>query len=395
MAKYLVVFGTRPEAIKMAPVLRALEEDPQAEGVPCCTGQHQELLTSILSLFRIEPRYHLHVMAQNQQLASLTSILLAELDKVMRLERPDRVLVQGDTTTAMVAAMAATYQKIPVAHIEAGVRSHNPLEPFPEEMNRRVIDVIADLFFAPTMVEQTDLIREGIPPSHIYVTGNTSIDALREVAPLPFALQGSVLESLPLRSKRVVLATVHRRENHGQPLINICNAFRLLAHRYRNSMHIVIPVHPNPNVNACVHRFLADIPNITLTAPLGYHELVTLAQCCYFALTDSGGLQEELTWLGKPALVLRNVTDRREAVDAGAATLVGTDTKTIVTSAIELMENKSLYQRMAQQREIFGDGNSARRIVSVLQNHHAWMPPASETSTTVSVINQAAVRPAA
>ena len=392
MSKYLVVFGTRPEAIKMAPVLHALEEDSLAESVACCTGQHQELLTSILSLFRIVPNYHLHVMAPNQKLASLTSILLTELDKVMQIERPDRVLVQGDTTTAMVAAMAAAYQKIPVGHIEAGVRSHNPLEPFPEEMNRRVIDVIADLFFAPTAVERADLIREGIPPSHIHVTGNTSIDALRQVASLPFSLEGSVLEKLPLRSKPVVLATVHRRENHGEPLINICNAFRLLARRYRNSMHIVIPVHPNPNVNACVHRFLGDIPNVTLTPPLGYQELVALAQCCHFALTDSGGLQEELTWLGKPALVLRNVTDRREAVDAGAATLVGTDTQTIVSAAIELMENGALYQRMAQPREIYGDGNSARRIVDILRNQDAWLPKASTTAIT---INQAAVQPAA
>lgn len=392
MSKYLVVFGTRPEAIKMAPVLQALEEDPEAISVSCCTGQHQELLAPMLSLFRIEPAYHLRVMAPNQQLASLTSILLTELDKVMRMERPDRVLVQGDTTTAMVAAMAATYQKIPVGHIEAGVRSHNPMEPFPEEMNRRVIDVIADLFFAPTKVERTDLIREGISPSQIHVTGNTSIDALRHVASLPFTLQGSVLEYLPLGSKRILLATVHRRENHGEPLINICNAFRLLARCYRNSIHIVIPVHPNPNVNACVHRFLDHIPNITLTPPLAYQDLVALAQCCDFALTDSGGLQEELTWLGKPALVLRNVTDRREAVDAGAATLVGTDTEAIVSAAIELMENKELYRRMAQPREIYGDGHSARRIVNVLQNRSAWIPT---TSASVSAINQAAIRPAA
>ncbi len=322
-------------------------------------------------------------MSPNQQLPALTSILLTELEKVLIAERPDRVLVQGDTTTAMVAAMAACYMKIPVGHIEAGVRSHNPLEPFPEEMNRKVIDVISDLFFAPTSVERADLLREGISPDRIYVTGNTSIDALRHVAALPFSVAGSPLENLPFATKRIILATVHRRENHGEPLTNICNAIRIIARRYRDSAHVVIPVHPNPNVRACVHRCLADVPNITLTAPLGYQEIIALAQSSHFALTDSGGLQEELTWLGKPALVLRNVTDRREAVDAGAATLVGVDPQAIVSAAVELMDNPALYQRMAQPRELFGDGMAARRIVGILQHHHTWMPATASPITLV------------
>lgn len=375
MAKYLVVFGTRPEAIKMAPVLRALEDDPQSMCVACCTGQHQEMLTPILSLFDIEPHYHLRVMSVDQQLSGLTSLLLTQLEKVMVAERPDRVLVQGDTTTAMVAAMAACYLKIPVAHVEAGVRSHHPTEPFPEEMNRKVIDVMSDLFFAPTPVERNDLLREGVPPAHVYVTGNTSIDALRHVSSLPFSIEGTVLEKLPLH-KRIILATTHRRESHGMPLQNICEAIRVIARRYRETAHIVIPVHPNPNVHGVVHRCLGGIPNITLTAPLGYQEIIALANLSYFALTDSGGLQEELTWLGKPALVLRNVTDRRAAIDAGAAFLVGVDPEIIVGAATRLMEDASLYTRMAQSRDLFGDGRAALRIAQILEHHHG-----SQTAT--------------
>src|SRR5579864_2298371 len=317
MQKYLVVFGTRPEAIKMAPVLRALEDEPEAFPVACCTGQHRELLEPILSLFRIQPKYNLRVMSVDQQLSTLTSLLLTQLEKVLAIEKPDRVLVQGDTTTAMVAAMAASYAKIPVAHVEAGVRSHNPLEPFPEEMNRKVIDVISDLFFAPTTVESNDLLREGISPEQIFVTGNTAIDALRHVSAMPFSTEGTVLEKIPLRSKRIILATTHRRENHGLQLKSICQALEEIAVTYRDTAHIVIPVHPNPNVHAVVHGCLGRVPNITLTAPLPYPELIALANIAHFALTDSGGLQEELTWLGKPALVLRNVTDRQAAVDAG------------------------------------------------------------------------------
>jgi UDP-N-acetylglucosamine 2-epimerase (non-hydrolysing) len=237
-------------------------------------------------------------------------------------------------------------------------------------MNRKLIDVMSDLFFAPTPVERNDLLREGVPPAQIYVTGNTSIDALRHASSLPFSVEGTVLEKLPLH-KRIILATTHRRESHGLPLRNICDAIRVIAGRYRETAHIVIPVHPNPNVHGVVHRCLSGIPNITLTAPLEYRELVALAKVIHFALTDSGGLQEELTWLGKPALVLRNVTDRRVAIDAGAAFLVGVDPEIIVGAAIPLMEDPALYARMARSRDLFGDGRAAIRIVQVLEHHHA------------------------
>ncbi|HEV2401163.1 MAG TPA: UDP-N-acetylglucosamine 2-epimerase (non-hydrolyzing) [Candidatus Sulfotelmatobacter sp.] len=390
MPKFLVVFGTRPEAIKMAPVLRALVGEPQVTAVACSTGQHQEILAQVLSLFDIEPRYNLRVMAPNQQLAALTSVLLTRLEKVMRIERPDRVLVQGDTTTAMVAALAASYQKIPVAHIEAGLRSHNPWEPFPEELNRKLIDVIADMFFAPTTIERNDLLREGKPSEQIHVTGNTSIDALQYVLSLSFCPQAGALAEIPIGTKRIILATVHRRENHGAPLMKICNAIRVLAASYEDSAHIVIPVHPNPNVKAEVHRHLGGIPNITLTEPLGYQDLVTVANAAYFALTDSGGLQEELTWLGKPALVLRNVTDRREAIEAGAAILVGTEARTIVSAAVQLMENPVLYQAMAQPRPLFGDGNAAHRIVHVLLQRQPFVVPRPATLPSVADLRPAA-----
>ena len=384
MVKYLVVFGTRPEAIKIAPVLRAIEQESQARGVSCCTGQHDDLLIPILRLFGIVPDYNLRVMSPNQQLSALTSVLLTELEKVLLAEKPDRVLVQGDTTTAMVASLAACYRKIPVSHIEAGLRSHSPLEPFPEEINRKLIDDIADTFFPPTALEMNDLLREGKPRERIFVTGNTSIDALRLVSEMPFSIRGTSLERLPFGSKRILLATVHRRENHGAPLQKICTAIRLIARQYRRSAHVIIPVHPNPNVRACVQALLGDVPNITLTAPLGYQELIAVAKACHFAFTDSGGLQEELTWLGKPALVLRNVTDRREAIEAGAAILVGAEPESIVRAAVRLMEDEALYRRMAQPRALFGDGTAAKRIVEILQHQGPWLAPLGVNQTAVT-----------
>jgi UDP-N-acetylglucosamine 2-epimerase (non-hydrolysing) len=377
--KYLFVFGTRPEAIKMAPVLQAFEPDPDAEPIVCVTGQHEELLSSVLSLFRISPHYQLHVMSHNQQLCGLTSKLLAELEKVIAIERPDCVLVQGDTTSAMAGAMAGCYSKIPVAHIEAGIRSHNKLEPFPEEVNRRIIDVMSDLHFAPTILDQHDLIREGFRPETIHVTGNTCIDALRFISASPFSIEGSHLQNLPLSSKRIILVTVHRRENHGAPLEDICDAIRTVARAYSDTAHLVLPVHPNPNVNATVRRRLGGISNITLTPPLGYRELIALAEASYFAMIDSGGLQEELPCLGKPALVLRNVTDRRASIIAGAARLVGADVNAIVSAFTELMEDSALYQRMAQHRNLFGDGLAGLRIASILKSHYSADLPSALT----------------
>jgi UDP-N-acetylglucosamine 2-epimerase (non-hydrolysing) len=296
---------------------------------------------------------------------------LTELEKVIALERPDWVLVQGDTTSAMAGAMAACFSKIHLGHIEAGLRSHNKLEPFPEEVNRKIIDVMADLHFAPTVLDQRDLIAEGFRPDTIHVTGNTCIDALRYVAASPFSLKGSFLENVPLFSKRVILVTVHRRENHGAPLNGICEAIKTLARAYRDTAHFVLPVHPNPNVKATVWRCLDGIGNITLTPPLGYRELIALAEACFFAMIDSGGLQEELPCLGKPALVLRNVTDRPGAILAGAARLIGVETNAIVSAFTELMEDSDLYLRMAQHRDLFGDGMAGQKIAAILGSYQA------------------------
>jgi UDP-N-acetylglucosamine 2-epimerase (non-hydrolysing) len=371
--KFLVVFGTRPEAIKMAPVIQALESEPEAECVVCVTGQHEELLTSVLSLFRIKPDYHLRVMSHNQQLCGLTAKLLAELEKVIAAERPDWVLVQGDTASATAGCMAGCYCKIPVGHIEAGLRSHNKLEPFPEEVNRKIIDVMSDLHFVPTEGDEQNLLLEGLNPETIHVTGNTCIDALRYMALQSFSVQGSPLENVPFGKKRVILVTVHRRENHGPALDSICEAVRIVARRYRNTAHLVLPVHPNPNVTAAVRRHLDGIANVTLTPPLHYREIIALAEGCHFAMIDSGGLQEELPCLGKPALVLRNVSDRPAATEAGAARIVGVETEPIVSAFCELMDDPFVYQRMAQHRNLFGDGNAGKRIVDILMAQGAEM----------------------
>ena len=373
--KCLVVFGTRPEAIKMAPIVRALENEPEAECVVCVTGQHEELLNSVLSLFRIEPDYHLRVMSHNQQLCGLTARLLAELEKVIAAEQPDWVLVQGDTASATAGCMAGCYSKVPVGHIEAGLRSHNKLEPFPEEVNRKIIDVMSDLHFVPTAGDEQNLLLEGLNPDTIHVTGNTCIDALRYMAAQPFSLAESPLRNVPFGKKRIILVTVHRRENHGPALESICEAIRIVARRYRNTAHLVLPVHPNPNVTAAVWRHLDGIPNITLTPPLHYREIIALAEGCHFAMIDSGGLQEELPCLGKPALVLRNVSDRPAATEAGAAKIVGVETQTIVSAFSELMEDPFVYQRMAQHRNLFGDGNAGKRIASILMAQGAEAMP--------------------
>jgi UDP-N-acetylglucosamine 2-epimerase (non-hydrolysing) len=377
--KYLFIFGTRPEAIKMAPVLRAFQGDPHSECVVCVTGQHEELLNPVLSLFQIKPDYRLRLMSHNQKLCSLTARLLTEVEKVIAQERPNWVLVQGDTTSAMAGAMAACYSKVSLGHIEAGLRSHNKLEPFPEEVNRKLIDVMADLHFAPTLLDKRDLMDEGFQPDSIYVTGNTCIDALRHITTLPFSVEGSALENVPLFSKRVILVTVHRRENHGARLNSICEAIRAVAERYRDTVHLVLPVHPNPNVRSTVWRCLDGISNVTLTPPLGYRELIALAQACHFAMIDSGGLQEELPCLGKPALVLRNVTDRPGAILAGAARLIGVEANAIIAAFTELMENPEVYQRMAQHRELFGDGLAGQRIADILRKHSSTVQSGSES----------------
>ncbi|MFN8474178.1 MAG: UDP-N-acetylglucosamine 2-epimerase (non-hydrolyzing) [Anaerolineae bacterium] len=362
--RVLSVFGTRPEAIKLAPVVRQLEATPSIESRVCVTAQHREMLDQVLALFQITPHYDLDVMRPAQSLAEVTSRVLIGLDDVMREARPDWVLVQGDTTTAMAAALGAFYHGIRVAHVEAGLRTGNKRHPFPEEINRRIVSVVGDLHFAPTEVARHNLLREGIPPQTIVLTGNPVIDALLEVADRSYAWDGGPLAGVP-RDRRIVLVTAHRRENFGRPIRDICAALRCLVERYPD-VQIVYPVHLNPNIQAPVYELLGKVGGVTLLPPLDYLPLVHLMKAATLVLTDSGGLQEEAPSLGKPVLVMRETTERPEAVDAGTARLVGTNTDRIVAEVSRLLDDTAAFEQMARAVNPYGDGRARFRIVDAL-----------------------------
>ena len=361
--KILSIFGTRPEAIKLAPVLSQLNKH-EVHSIVCVTAQHREMLDQVLALFAIQPHYDLALMQPNQSLAALTARALTKLDEVLRMEKPDWVLVQGDTTTAMVGALAAFYHQIKVGHVEAGLRSFDKYQPFPEEINRKMASSVSDLHFAPTEVSRQNLLREGVPEDNIVVTGNTVIDALLQVAAQPYDWDASPLAVIP-RDKRIILVTAHRRENFGAPLQNICAALRTIAERYAD-VHLVYPVHLNPNVQTVVREMLGDIANITLLSPLEYLPLVQLLKQSYLVVTDSGGIQEEAPGLGKPVLVLREVTERPEGVTAGTVKLVGTDQDKIVCEVELLLTDQAEYDRMARAVNPYGDGQASQRIVTKL-----------------------------
>ncbi len=364
--KILSVFGTRPEAIKMAPVIRALQQRPdEFTSVICVTAQHRHMLDQVLALFALQPAYDLDLMQTEQTLAQLTANVLTRLDAVLAQEQPDWVLVQGDTTTAMVAALAAFYRRIKVAHVEAGLRTGDKSQPFPEEINRIFADALADLHFAPTETSRAHLLRAGFPAANIIVTGNTVIDALLDVAARPYEWQAGELAQVP-RAKRLLLVTAHRRENFGLPLENICTALLTIAARFPD-VQLVYPVHLNPNVQRAVHAQLRGVPNITLLPPLEYLPLVQLLKQSYLVLTDSGGLQEEAPGLGKPVLVLRNVTERPEGIAAGTVKLVGTEPARIVQETARLLTEPAAYERMAQAVNPYGDGHASARIVESLR----------------------------
>ena len=367
MVKILSVFGTRPEVIKIAPAIKELRKHP--DKFICCTcitAQHRQMVDQLLKLFEINPNYDLNIMKEDQSLEYITVIVLTKIGEIIRKERPDYLLVQGDTTTSMAACLAAFYQKVKIIHLEAGLRTWNKLHPYPEEINRIIIDSMSDLCFAHTEQAKQNLLREGVAPDKIEVTGNTVIDSLLGVAATDIDVRNSPLENIPFNKMKIILVTAHRRENFGQPLINICNAIKEIALRYSSSVHIVYPVHPNPNVQKTVYSILKGIINVSLIEPLDYKYFVHLMKHSYLILTDSGGLQEEAPSLGKPVLVLRQVTERPEAVETGAAEVVGTQTKAIVEATVELLENKKKYERMVQATNPYGDGKAAGRIVNVL-----------------------------
>jgi UDP-N-acetylglucosamine 2-epimerase (non-hydrolysing) len=363
--KILTVFGTRPEVIKMAPVVRKLKNNKdQFVCRVCITAQHRQMIDSLLTLFDIHGDYDLNIMAPNQTLEHITTTVLTRLGEIIDIERPDWLVVQGDTTTAMAASLAAFYKKIKIAHVEAGLRTGNKNHPYPEEVNRKIIDSLGDIYFAHTEGAKHNLLAEGVAEGKIEVTGNTVIDALLDVAGRGFDPKGTILENIPVNGRKLILVTAHRRENHGSPLQNICEAIREIASRYRDKVCFVYPVHLNPNVQQSVYVTLKGIDNIFLTPPLGYASFVHLMKKAYLILTDSGGLQEEAPSLGKPVLVLRETTERPEAVEAGTVAIVGTRRQDIVAKTVELLENPEVYERMSKAVNPYGDGKASDRIVS-------------------------------
>lgn len=376
MTSVLVVIGTRPEAIKMAPIIQQLQNDDQShmQMKICVTGQHRDMLDQVLQLFNISPDFDLDLMQTNQTLSGIAARVLLAMDKLLAELKLDWVLVQGDTTTVMAASIAAHHQHTRVGHVEAGLRTYDRANPFPEEMNRVVTDHVSDYHFAPTTWARDNLLREGIKPGKVFVTGNTITDALEWVSQRP--LSETTRQELALHGladfmadgrQQLILVTAHRRENHGLAIRRICRALARLAEA-RPDMHIVYPVHRNPQVWQPVHELLAHQKGITLLPPVNYLTLVHLMKHSRLILTDSGGIQEEAPSLGVPVLVLRETTERPEAVEAGVAKLVGTDEETIVTEALRLLEDPAAYQAMAQAINPYGDGHAAERIVEVLRH---------------------------
>ena len=366
-----VIFGTRPEAVKLAPVIRALKADPGFRCRVCVTAQHRDMLDQALRTFHIRPDHDLDLMRPGQRLSDLAAKVVKGIDRYFKKEGlPDLVLVQGDTTTVFCAALAAFYNGVPVGHVEAGLRTHNIRSPWPEEANRAMTSRLAAVHFAPAEGSRQNLLREGIPANAIHVTGNTVIDALLQVAgriKKNPGLRDSLSHLFPFLDgrRKIILVTGHRRENFGEGFENICKAIKKLGRR--KDIQIVYPVHMNPNVKGPVNRILGGLPNIYLTGPLGYEPFVHLMMRSHIILTDSGGIQEEAPSLGKPVLVMRETTERPEAVEAGTVRLVGTDTGGIVAETERLLEDKAHYRAMAKSLNPYGDGKASGRIVRVLR----------------------------
>jgi UDP-N-acetylglucosamine 2-epimerase (non-hydrolysing) len=369
--KILVVFGTRPEAIKLAPVIHELLRYPKSFLTRVCvTAQHREMLDQVLEIFRIRTHYDLNVMHRGQSLEDVTSRVLLGMKNVLARERPDMILLQGDTTTVMAAALAAFYAEVPVGHVEAGLRTWDKRSPFPEEINRVIASHLSDLHFAPTQQARKNLLREGILPGRIVVTGNTVIDALFHVRST-VNRSGKHFEQMFPRvdfSRRMILVTGHRRENFGQGFLNICRGIRTVAVRHPE-VEIVYPVHLNPNVQRPVKSILGRLPNVHLLAPQPYLPFVFLMDVCYLILTDSGGVQEEAPSLGKPVLVMRDHTERPEAVKAGTVRLVGTSSRTIAGEIERLLTHPGAYRAMSKCHNPYGDGKSSGRIVRALRTY--------------------------
>jgi len=351
----------------MAPIIKAMRSDPVFECVTCATAQHRELLDQVLSLFQIKPEIDLDLMQPGQSLSVLTSQILTNLDPVISRLKPDWILAQGDTTTVMTAALLAYYNRVNFGHVEAGLRTFNNFEPYPEEVNRRIAGTIATAHFAPTETAKQNLLQENIPADSIFVTGNTVIDAIQSVGKLPIPSELSPLLN-QIGSKKIILVTAHRRENFGEPIHAICKAIASLAQEFKDEIHFIYPVHPNPNVKDVAFKLLKDIPNVTLLPPLDYLPMVHLIKASYLVLTDSGGLQEEAPSFGKPVLVMRNVTERPEGVQAGTVRLVGTNSSQIEAMVNQLLVDHDDYLSMARAINPYGDGKATERILKAIKN---------------------------
>jgi UDP-N-acetylglucosamine 2-epimerase (non-hydrolysing) len=371
--RVITIFGTRPEAVKMSPIIKFLADSPdQVETCVCVTAQHRQMLDQVLNLFQITPDIDLDLMRTDQSLAELTARIFNELDPVLKSIKPDWMLIQGDTTTVMAAAILGYYNKIKIGHVEAGLRTYNKWQPFPEELNRKIAGVTTDLHFAPTEHNRQNLLSEGVPDENIKVTGNPVIDALQNISQFPTPPETiNLLEKtgVSTASRRLILVTAHRRENFGQPIIDICTAIKRLAAIYTDQAAFIYPVHLNPNIYQPVHKALTGFHNIFLIEPLDYLPMIHLLKHAALILTDSGGIQEEASALGIPTLVLREYTERQEGVEAGTLKLVGTTPDRIVAEAQNLLDDPAAHAAMAGAVNPYGDGNAAERIVQAIMDY--------------------------
>lgn len=369
MKKIITIFGTRPEAIKMAPLVKELERTEGIESMVCVTAQHREMLDQVLDYFDIKPDFDLNIMKSKQTLTGITTKVLKGLAEVFEKEKPDMILVHGDTTTTFAGALAAFYQQIKVGHVEAGLRTFDKYFPFPEEMNRKLAGSLADLHFAPTKGSRDNLLREGVNPEDIYVTGNTVIDAMKHTVRENYIFETEELNKIDFNNKKVIMITAHRRENWGEGIENICIALNRIVEE-NEDVELIYLVHLNPVVKEVVYKELGGKERIHLLPPLDTKETHNLMNKCFMVMTDSGGLQEEAPHLGKPVLVLRDVTERPEAVDYGTVKLVGTDIAKIVEVANSLLKNKDEYDRMSKSVNPYGDGRASKRIVAAILKYY-------------------------
>lgn len=366
--KVMTVFGTRPEAIKMAPLVIELKKYEEIESIVCVTAQHREMLDQVLEIFNITPEYDLDIMKTRQTLVGITTRVLEGLDEVIKKEQPDIVLVHGDTSTSFVAGLAAFYNQVTVGHVEAGLRTYDKYSPFPEEMNRQLTGRIADLHFSPTKQNRENLLKENISDESIYITGNTVIDALKTTVKKDYKFKEEILNTIDFDNRRVIIVTAHRRENLGEPLENICNALKTIVEEYKD-VELVYPVHLNPAVRETAFGILGDMDRVHLINPLDVEDLHNAMAKSFMVMTDSGGIQEEAPALAKPVLVLRRETERPEAVAAGTVKIAGVDKDVIISLAKELLDSEDAYNKMARAANPYGDGEASRRTAQAILYH--------------------------